>query len=188
MALGAQIFIFLSARHCQCPLCWTPVIGYPGCSPHRRARRFLGSRRLKVAEVLFHFHFTCPYGHEQVGFPPAIEEADRACQKRCAGTSRRNVRKHHKHLMQQSGRGIVSPTFSLANPHASPACLFSTATSCPPPTWRNRWFPCSRSSRMFRNGGTCCGRGIAVRSRSSLGASGRWPTRSRCSMPRCFWL
>lgn len=66
-AVLAQAVVFFVGRRTACPLCMTPVLGYPGCSSHRRMKRIIGSLRLKVAwDVLVHRRFTCPYCNERV--------------------------------------------------------------------------------------------------------------------------
>jgi hypothetical protein len=48
-----------------CPLCRTAVLAPKDCSKHRKAKRVLGSHRLRVAiEILFRNRFRCPYCNE----------------------------------------------------------------------------------------------------------------------------
>ncbi len=55
------------ARSCRCPLCRVAVLGSPGCSKNRAARRLLGSYRLRVClTTLFRGCFRCPYCNEPV--------------------------------------------------------------------------------------------------------------------------
>ncbi len=59
-------FQWIIARRTHCPLCMTPVLAKTHCSKHRRARKLLGSYRLRVAvAVLFRGKFSCPYCHER---------------------------------------------------------------------------------------------------------------------------
>ena len=59
-------FHWVVARRTHCPLCMTPVLATKHCSKHRRARKFLGSHRLRVAlAVIFRNTFTCPYCNER---------------------------------------------------------------------------------------------------------------------------
>jgi hypothetical protein len=52
----------LSASGVRCPLCHVRVISKNLCSINRRAKRTLGSHRLRVAfGVLFLNYFRCPY-------------------------------------------------------------------------------------------------------------------------------
>ena len=53
---------WICAAQTYCPLCMTPVLMRKGCAKHRKARRFLGSYRLRVAlSVLFTGRFRCTY-------------------------------------------------------------------------------------------------------------------------------
>lgn len=53
------------ASHAKCPLCLTPVLIKRHCSKHRRARKILGSHRLRVAlSILFRNSFRCQYCNE----------------------------------------------------------------------------------------------------------------------------
>jgi hypothetical protein len=54
------------SRRTHCPLCMTPVLATKHCSKHRKARKLLGSHRLRAAvAVLFLGSFTCPYCNER---------------------------------------------------------------------------------------------------------------------------
>lgn len=54
------------ARRTHCPLCMTPVLAKNHCSKHRRARKLLGSNRLRVAVAVWtRGKFTCPYCNER---------------------------------------------------------------------------------------------------------------------------
>ncbi len=69
-AVVVRVLEWSLAGKVRCPLCMTPVMRNMGCSRHRRARRLLGSYRLRVAiGVLFRDRFTCPYCNE----PTAIQ-------------------------------------------------------------------------------------------------------------------
>jgi len=53
------------AQRTKCPLCMVPVMGSPSCVKHRKARKLLGSYRLRVAlSSLFLGYFSCPYCQE----------------------------------------------------------------------------------------------------------------------------
>lgn len=71
IALGVLTGVVLAlqwviARRTYCPLCMTPVLAAKHCSKHRRARKLLGSHRLRAAiTVLFRSAFTCPYCNER---------------------------------------------------------------------------------------------------------------------------
>ncbi|MBM3863107.1 MAG: hypothetical protein FJ385_04005 [Verrucomicrobia bacterium] len=65
LMLVTTVVVRLQAMHCKCPLCMTPVMGKPRCAKHKRAKRFLGSYRLRVAlSILTLGHFLCPYCNE----------------------------------------------------------------------------------------------------------------------------
>jgi hypothetical protein len=65
LVVAVAILQRLLANRARCPLCMTPVLSINGCSKHRKASRFLGSYRLRVAQgVLFKGAFLCPYCHE----------------------------------------------------------------------------------------------------------------------------
>lgn len=71
LGLGALLFLivmlqWLFASRARCPLCMTHVLSTKRCSKHRKARKFFGSYRLRVAlAVLFKGCFSCPYCHER---------------------------------------------------------------------------------------------------------------------------
>ncbi len=61
---------WIVASHAGCPLCRTPVLAPMGCVKHRKARRLLGSYKLRVAlSIMFKETFRCPYCNE----PTAME-------------------------------------------------------------------------------------------------------------------
>lgn len=67
--LIASILLFVAqwfaASEAACPLCGTPVLAPMGCMKHRKARRLLGSYKLRVAiGVIFTESFRCPYCNE----------------------------------------------------------------------------------------------------------------------------
>lgn len=56
---------WIAASHAGCPLCRTPVLAPMGCVKHRKARRLLGSYKLRVAlAIMFTERFRCPYCNE----------------------------------------------------------------------------------------------------------------------------
>ena len=60
--------LWTQGYHTNCPLCWTPVLASMGCAKHRKARRLMGSHRLRVAlAILFRNRFRCPYCNESTG-------------------------------------------------------------------------------------------------------------------------
>lgn len=66
MLIFAQWF---AASQAGCPLCQTPVLSPMGCIKHRKARRLLGSYKLRVAlAIMFKERFRCPYcnGHTEM--------------------------------------------------------------------------------------------------------------------------
>ncbi len=66
LALLASAFQWVLARRTNCPLCMTPVLATKHCSKHRKARKLLGSYRLRAAvSVIFRGTFSCPYCHEK---------------------------------------------------------------------------------------------------------------------------
>ncbi len=66
VAVVMLIFHWVIARRTHCPLCMTPVLAKNHCSKHRRARKMLGSYRLRVAvAVLVRGKFSCPYCNER---------------------------------------------------------------------------------------------------------------------------
>lgn len=70
LAIFSTIVQWIISARTKCPLCLTPVLAHKSCSKHRRARRFLGSHRLRVAlAVIFRGSFVCPYCNE----PTAVE-------------------------------------------------------------------------------------------------------------------
>ena len=65
LSLGLIIPQLAVGSHSRCPLCWTSVLAPKACSPHRHARKFLGSHCLRVAMgILFRKQFRCPYCNE----------------------------------------------------------------------------------------------------------------------------
>lgn len=69
--MGAFLPLFvlrwILARSCRCPLCRVAVLGSPGCSKNRAARRLFGSYRLRVSlATVFRGWFQCPYCNEPV--------------------------------------------------------------------------------------------------------------------------
>ena len=70
MTILMMILQWILAARPRCPLCLTPVLASKTCSKHRRARRLLGSHRLRVAlAILFRGQFLCAYCNE----PTAME-------------------------------------------------------------------------------------------------------------------
>lgn len=62
LSVAAQ---WLVALQTKCPLCITPVLVAKRCSKNRKAKTFLGSYRLRVANnVIFRNYFRCPYCSE----------------------------------------------------------------------------------------------------------------------------
>ncbi len=56
---------WIVASQAGCPLCRTPVLAPMGCVKHRKARRLLGSYKLRVAfAIIFRERFRCPYCNE----------------------------------------------------------------------------------------------------------------------------
>ena len=56
---------WILAPRTRCPLCMTPVLAKKDCSKNRKARRLLGSYRLRAAvSILFKGWFSCPYCNE----------------------------------------------------------------------------------------------------------------------------
>jgi hypothetical protein len=65
---------WIAASHVGCPLCRTPILAPIECVKHRKARRLLGSYKLRVAlAVMFKDRFRCPYCNERT----AIEVKER---------------------------------------------------------------------------------------------------------------
>jgi hypothetical protein len=69
--LGAMLLSALMlSQEARCPLCRVAVLGCNGCSKHSKARRLLGSYRLRPAfSGLLKGSFRCPY----CGEPVALE-------------------------------------------------------------------------------------------------------------------
>lgn len=64
-AIGLAIVQWLVSLQTKCPLCITPVLAAKSCSKNKRAKKFLGSYRLRVAtNILTRNHFRCPYCSE----------------------------------------------------------------------------------------------------------------------------
>ena len=62
--LIASLQWWLSAST-RCPLCLTPILSTTNCAKHRKAKKLLGSYRLRLAvDIVFNESFTCPYCHE----------------------------------------------------------------------------------------------------------------------------
>ncbi len=56
---------WIAASHAGCPLCRTPVLAPMACMKHRKAKRLLGSYKLRVAlAIMFKERFRCPYCNE----------------------------------------------------------------------------------------------------------------------------
>jgi hypothetical protein len=65
LALVLAIPQWVAGTRTGCPLCWTPVLAPKYCAKHRKARKFMGSHRLRVAlAILFKNRFRCPYCNE----------------------------------------------------------------------------------------------------------------------------
>ena len=68
-ALLVGVIQWAISTRAHCPLCLAPPIAHRCCSKHRKAKRLLGSYRLRVAcTVIFRNYFRCPY----CGEPTAI--------------------------------------------------------------------------------------------------------------------
>jgi len=68
MFISLVLFIFSKffASSAHCPLCRGPVLRGSGAQRNRRAKRSLGSHRLRVArDIVFTNSFTCPYCNER---------------------------------------------------------------------------------------------------------------------------
>lgn len=53
------------AESCKCPLCRVAVLSPRGCSKNTKAKKFMGSYRLRVAlQILLKNCFRCPYCNE----------------------------------------------------------------------------------------------------------------------------
>ncbi len=60
--LAAYVMEWALSSRARCPLCMIPPLHPKRCQKNRRARRLLGSYRLRVAtSVMFQNHFQCPY-------------------------------------------------------------------------------------------------------------------------------
>lgn len=60
--LVAYVLEWILSSRARCPLCMSPPLHPKRCQKNRRARRLLGSYRLRVAtSVMFRNHFQCPY-------------------------------------------------------------------------------------------------------------------------------
>lgn len=72
IAIGVMLTYLLSsciqwvlAAQTKCPLCITPVLATKNCSKNKKAKRFFGSYRLRVAtSLLLRNYFRCPYCSE----------------------------------------------------------------------------------------------------------------------------
>lgn len=65
LALVLLIPQWVAGSHTGCPLCWTLVLAPKSCNEHRKARKFMGSLRLRVAlAILFKNRFRCPFCDE----------------------------------------------------------------------------------------------------------------------------
>lgn len=54
------------AQSVKCPLCMTQILVHNLCRKHRKARKMLGSYRMRTAfTVLFKRSFSCPYCNEK---------------------------------------------------------------------------------------------------------------------------
>jgi len=63
--VGLVILQWLVSLQTKCPLCITPVLAAKSCSKNKKAKKFLGSYRLRVANnILLRNHFRCPYCSE----------------------------------------------------------------------------------------------------------------------------
>ena len=72
--IGSVILQWLISMQTKCPLCITPVLAAKNCSKNKKAKTFLGSYRLRVANnVIFRNHFRCPYCSE----PTELKVRDR---------------------------------------------------------------------------------------------------------------
>ncbi len=75
---------WIVASHAGCPLCSTPVLAPMGCVKHRKARRLLGSYKLRVAlSIMFKESFRCPYCNE----PTAMEVREKLSGSRPRGSA-----------------------------------------------------------------------------------------------------
>lgn len=65
LLLTSLVFYRLFAGRAHCPLCRGPILSGSGAQRNRRARRTLGSHRLRVARnIIFTNTFVCPYCNE----------------------------------------------------------------------------------------------------------------------------
>jgi hypothetical protein len=73
-SLITVILLWAISGRTNCPLCMTPVLAHKRCSKHRRARKLLGSYRMRAAAgILVKNSFLCPYCNE----PTVMEVRDR---------------------------------------------------------------------------------------------------------------
>lgn len=81
MALVMVIPQWVMGGHTGCPLCWTPVLAPKSCTKHRKARKFMGSHRLRVAlAILFKNQFRCPFCNESTALAPSRRITDHRAQ------------------------------------------------------------------------------------------------------------
>lgn len=60
-----SILQWLVALQTKCPLCMTPVLAAKTCAKNKKAKKFLGSYRLRVANsILLRNYFRCQYCSE----------------------------------------------------------------------------------------------------------------------------
>jgi hypothetical protein len=72
------IIQWLVSLNIRCPLCLTRLMVGQRCSKHRRAKKFLGSYRLRVAcGVVLNKKFCCPYCGESTAVEARTVAADR---------------------------------------------------------------------------------------------------------------
>lgn len=65
LAILSIIIQWAVAGRARCPLCMAPVLAVKKCAKHSKARKFIGSHRLRVSmEVLCKGSFRCPYCNE----------------------------------------------------------------------------------------------------------------------------
>lgn len=75
----------IAASHTDCPLCRTPVLASMKCMKHRKAKRLLGSYRMRVAlGIIIKQQFRCPYCHE----PTELDVGERLSGSRPRGVQR----------------------------------------------------------------------------------------------------
>jgi hypothetical protein len=83
VSLALIVAQWIVAAHAGCPLCRTPVLAPMGCVKHRKARRLLGSYKLRVAlAIMIKERFRCPYCNE----PTAVEVRERLGGSRLRGS------------------------------------------------------------------------------------------------------